>query len=364
MHRLTTDCSSVSRDRVDDEPGPGGAVEGGDQPGRAWSAVIFASRDTPREVQLTLQAAVRAACRPTVIDVICNGNRPLANELRAPLQACAEQSPQHAFRVWYLPIADKANAWNHYLLSIWAGSETGFFLDGYCRVNEAGMDSLSAGLDAAPDALATTSLPSVGRSADRWRAGILAEGGLAGGFFALRGSAIEEMRRRRVRLPLGLYGYDGLVGAMLAFGLDPSTHEWDLKRRVQPQDGATWETTERHWWRPGDLKGHWDRRIRAALRTMVGLATRDFMATRKQLPEYLPRTTRDFVLNWVAANRLDFLRLLVTNPACLLAWRRLRVPQDWSLADVGPELVASFGTVDAEATSWPAGTPGISGAAS
>jgi hypothetical protein len=321
---------------------------------------IFASREKVQDVVQTVRAAFQAAVVPTVIDVLVNGNDRLGRQLQQQLVLHVSRSDRVQVRVWLLGVGDKANAWNHYVHEIWPQTDCAFFLDGHCRPNADGFRALADGLSHAPQALAGSAVPMVGRTAGPWRDHLLTKGGMVGGFLALKGSTMQALRERRFYLPLGLYGFDGLLGAMFAFGMNPMQNSWQLQERIHVCAGAHWTTTPKKWWHMTDLLQQFSRMQRIALRVLVSGATRDFFELRRQLPETLPRTTQAFVLNWAERAPAAVREFIEGRPLCWWALQRLRLgPQDWSAAAQSASLV--FGTSATPVRRRPAATPWMAG---
>lgn len=305
-----------------------------------WAVAVLASREHPGELLDTVQALHVASIKPTVIDVLVNGNRQLATFVCTSLHGLGDRDPGVQTRVWFFALGDKANTWNQYVHGVWPGGALTFFVDGYARVAANALELLERTLSSYESALAATGIPSLGRSAPRLRRMALQEGYLHGNLFVLRRTVMDELRIRGIRLPLGLYGYDGLIGAMLAFGLDPSQHEWNMAQRVAVSLEATWTHDEKKWWRVADVKAHIHRIRKQALRQLVVSAVRDFFAVQKRLPEQLPRTLAELVIAW-ANQRPDELRtLLVRSPLSGSALAELKKLRDWSAADRPPELLS------------------------
>lgn len=307
-----------------------------------WSVAVLASREQPAELLNTVHALQVASTRPTVIDVLVNGNRQLASALSAALRGAGEPEQGAQTRVWFLPLGDKANTWNQYVHSVWPGGALTFFVDGYARVAPHALVLLERSLTDSGSALAATGIPSSGRSAARLKRLALREGYLHGNLFALRLTVMEELRARGIRLPLGLYGYDGLIGAMLAFGLDPSRHEWDLMQRIVVSPEVTWTHDEKKWWRIADLKAQILRIRKQALRHLVVRAVRNFLAIQRRPPEQLPRTMAELVIAWAIQRPDELRRLLLRSPLSGSALKELQKARDWSAADRPPELVSAW----------------------
>jgi len=308
----------------------------------AWAVAILASRESPAELHATMASVLAALQAPATVDVLVNGNRELAQALaqrvsHAPLAAGVSAR----VRVWFLRLGDKAGTWNRYVHAIWPGATSTFFVDGYVRVAPDALARQHATLAGDAGLFATTGMPASGRNARQLRAQARDEGYLHGNLFAVPRPVMEALRQRDIRLPLGLYGYDGLIGAMLAFGLDPSRHEWDMKRRIRVLEDVRWTHDERQWWNLGEVRAHWQRIRKQALRRLVVEAVKDFLAVQRRLPEHMPATLAELVLDWAGRHPATVRALNRRSPLTRGALTTLHQPRDWSLADQPPELMAT-----------------------
>ena len=168
------------------------------------------------------------------------------------------------------------------------------------------------------------------------------EGGLHGNLFALRGQTMHALRERRFRLPIGVYRTDGILGAALAFGLDPQRHDWDPKRRIALAPEAGWEVEAKHWWRWSDARAQWRRLERQAQGTLENRAVSDWLATRRRPPQELPGTVDALVSRWAEEDPLGLTRALDESRRNRLAWERLQAPRDWSAAELPPTLLVEL----------------------
>lgn len=316
-------------------------LSGDNSSGLPWCVAVIASREKPKELLATIESILSSAHKLTNIDVLVNGNSTLASDISKLIAERIFTDNVSSIRVWSLSLGDKANTWNQYLHRIWPGNGIAFFVDGYCRISPNAFRLLEEGMESSPNVLAATSVPTTGRSSAQWREAVLTQGGLVGGLFAFKKSVMLELRERNFNLPLGLYGYDATLGAVIAFGLDPSKNQWNLKERIFAHPEVTWVTNQKKWWRPSDIKSHFNRTVKAALRVLVGQAVRDIFEIRKLVPEQLPRTTEELVLNWAENNPFDLRKTLRRSPLTRLALKNLRNPKDWSLAENIPILVYS-----------------------
>lgn len=299
---------------------------------------IIASREDVTTLKNCIDAVIRA-CKgqPAVVDVLVNGNPPLAEALAKTPIACFEGCQ---VRVWRIVQGDKAHAWNEYVHRIWPGHGNAVFIDGYVEVSENALDALENALAASSQAWAATGVPTSGRSAARAREVMLREGGFQGNLHAIRAHAMHALRARGIRLPLGLYRTDSLISAFLILGLDPAVNWWD-RQRIAVEPGAVWSVRElgRITWH--SLVSQWKRMLRQAQGHLENRATREHLTIRRLAPELLPATARELVNTWIAEQGPQARRLFLQRPLCAYAAWRLRPGRDWSAAALAPVLVAN-----------------------
>lgn len=323
-----------------DETGAETMLAGAMSNRRAWALAVFAARETPADLFMTIEAAMASGARSerTVIDVLVNGNP----ELAAATAAYARSLPPTSaagplLRIWSIALGDKSHAWNQYLHEIWPGSALAFFIDGYVRLRPDALERLARSvLAAAPQALGGSGVPSVGRAAAAIRKAMTTEGGIHGNYCCVTRETLLELRRRQFRFPIGLYRADALLGAMLAFRLDPALHKWDLRNAIRVEPAATWATEPKRWWRLADIRATLRRRDRQAQGELENLAIIDHMSVRKQRPEDLPRTAMQLVLDW-AERCPDAARMACAKDQRVArAFEQFRKSRDWSAAQHAP----------------------------
>lgn len=304
-----------------------------------WSVAIFAAREKAAELRTTIEAVVQAARKPMVIDVLINGNPQLAAEVSQWPKNVINLSSDTVLRVWSILLGGKAHAWNQYIHFVWPGSDVAFFIDGYVRVEKNSMQYLSSEMAKSPVAIAGTGVPGSGRTAAQLRERTVNEGALHGNFFALKSKVMLSFREKGFRLPLGLYGFDTLLGGVLGFGLDPAKNKWSPKEFILANPEVTWFHAEKKWWRYSDVITQFNRISNNSLRILVRKATQNFLERRKLPPELLPPTVKDFVLNWIKECPREAKLTLLASPLSWLALRKLRRHKDWSAADIPPKLI-------------------------
>lgn len=253
-----------------------------------------------------------------------------------PYQSLGSRS---VIRVWSIKLGDKAHAWNQYVHLVAPNAKLYFFVDGYVRMKLDALQLLDDGLVARAEALGATGVPTTGRTATVSRQRMLIEGGIQGNLFALKTQSMHALRQAHFNLPLGIYRTDATLGAVLAFGLDPSRNKWDLKGRVFVHPQATWTTSEKKWWRYAELNSQFKRMLRQSQGVLENEAVKDFLAVQRRAPRELPRTASELVLDWAKNHPDEVSALLWKTPLTRFALKKFLEPRDWTSADILPELI-------------------------
>lgn len=182
----------------------------------SWSIAVFAHNEAGR-IEAALGSIAKAAGgRDVEVFVLVNG---CTDSTVDRVRASAAIVPN----LWLVEIdlADKANAWNAYVHDVVPPErakeiETYFFMDGDVTLEPGALSLLASALSEVPSANAAGGMPATGRDRDAWRQRMITNGTLAGNFYALRGSFVQRLRERHVRMPVGLIGEDFLVSWLVA----------------------------------------------------------------------------------------------------------------------------------------------------
>lgn len=307
-----------------------------------WIVVVFACRESLASLKATLDAARQAAVHCMHIHILVNGNPKLATNLTAALRSQASLNPPSPaapnLTVWSIPLGDKANAWNQYIHHISADESVAFFVDGYARLNSDAIQLLGTAVEANALAIGGTGVPTTGRSAKALRQNLIDNTGYHGSFCCLKGSTVRQMRAQNIRLPVGLYRTDGLMGAILCYALDPGCNVWD-DHRIHVQPDASWQTDRLRWWRFNDVQIHLKRYVRQARGRLEVAAFSDHLAKQRHSPATLPDTARELVLNWVAQYPVEARTLVRCSPLVRQALQALRVNSEMKLSLCQPALI-------------------------
>lgn len=201
----------------------------------AWSVCIFAHNEE-RLLPHCLGAFSQAAeGGDYVAHIIENGSSDATAPVARTLAAADPRIKAHE-----LALADKSNAWNHYVHNIAGDADMHVFLDGDVRPAAGAFSALARAFKDRPECYAAAALPASGRSRRRWATRLYTRNYLSGNLYALRGETIDLIRSRNIRLPVGAVGEDGIITYLmltdLAGGRDDSHSE-----RIAVADGAFFE---------------------------------------------------------------------------------------------------------------------------
>ena len=163
-----------------------------------------------------------------------------------------------------IELGDKSNAWNVFVHDVAPDSDVYFFVDGNVQPSRNSLRALYRGLMDHHDAHATSALPASGRNMRQWRNRILTNHGMPGGLYALRGAFVRRLREVPIRLPTGLIGDDAILAALIKWNLDP--RQESVQDRIVPCANADFSFRSFSWFRAGDWRLYYRRRIRNSIR--------------------------------------------------------------------------------------------------
>lgn len=234
--------------------------------------------------------SLEAAPAEAAIHVVVNGS---SDRTGGIARREAERRPNLFVHIY--EEGGKARSWNRFLFdTLPAFSPVHVFVDGDAEVVPGSIEALAAALAADAHANAASGMPLNGRNAAAYRRAMIAERGLFGDLYALRGSFLARMKARGLRLPTDLVGDDSLVGALAKTDLG-SEAEWDETRVVPcPEAGFLCE--------PAALRL---RSLTLQYRRMVSYSVRHFQnrivseIMRERGPDGLPERLADLYAAWL-----------------------------------------------------------------
>jgi glycosyltransferase involved in cell wall biosynthesis len=213
---------------------------------------------------------------------------------------------------------DKANAWNHYVHAVAPDeAQVHVFTDGDMTITKGSIAGFLRCFAAHPDANGMAGLPATGRSRQALHDQLVNRREMAGNLYALRGTCVAAFRRRGVRLPIGLFGEDGLVTTLVKWDLDTRGPCHD--ERVGACKAATFAYPPLSPWNPSHVAIYRKRKMRYAVRQQQAnmLYPLLFESGVEAMPEHVIDLYRarvqtlalewngvDTVFDWVALRRI------------------------------------------------------------
>ncbi|HEY8908423.1 MAG TPA: hypothetical protein VIM63_20595, partial [Rhodoferax sp.] len=162
--------------------------------------------------------------------------------------------------------------------------------------------------------------------------------GYHGNFCCIKGETIHQMRDTQIRLPLGLYRTDSLMGAILCYALDPGNHIWeDYRIHVHPT--ASWQIDPAKWWRVRDLRAYLKRYFRQVRGRIENAAFAEHLANRRRSPAKLPATAQEMVSEWVQRCPSDYRHLARSHWLMNRVTRSIRETASVPATILAPQLV-------------------------
>lgn len=255
-----------------------------------WSVAVFVHNEE-RSVARCIEC-ILGECKemPVAINIVVNGSTD------GTLAIAQDYARRHAgiVSVHVIQHADKQNAWNQYVHDLRIDADVHFFVDGYAYVSPGSFRALAAALHSGANAAAA--IPASGRS----RAHIVEEmrqgGQLHGSLHALPRRFVERIRALKIRMPLGMYRGDGLLGAMALFDLDPRRNRYDRSRIVLVEN-ASWTFSELKPWRWRDIRRQARRYMRQRCGRYEHLAIRHLVRSSgfEALPPHIDTLLAEYV---------------------------------------------------------------------
>lgn len=289
-----------------------------------WSVSVYA-----RNERLNLASCLRAIADARVgngthITIILNGSSDssdiIAHTLARHLQLSAE--------IYDIRYGDKSNAINQFLYNLRPEAETYFFIDGHATITRPALIELERGLSEADAAVAVPES----------RADTNADGGLQGSLFALKRSLVERIVGAGLKLPVGLYCGDRLIGSFVSNDLDPGDPTAEPRRSIRVVPAATWTVAPPSPWRRRDLSRQWRHRICQARGRLENEAIKEIIYRDgyQGLPDHADRMIAEWIDKSPKTRRPNPIR----DPFAALAVRQIKrasFPRD---EDMVPHLLA------------------------
>jgi len=241
-----------------------------------------------------------------------------------------------AGRIYSIAHADKSNAINHSFYTLRQPARLHVFIDAYAIIAPDSFQGFATMLSSHQEAVAATGVAGNGRTMQAATEETLKQGGrLHGQLHAFRPSFLDRLTAAGLRLPIGLYRGDGLLGSMACHDLDALRNPWE-NHRIKGTVEAVYRIPRLSPFRPGDIARQFRRKIRQ-MRGLMENAALSAIIYREGFGA-LPATADEMIARWlagggsVAVSRSE-------RPFMNLALRGVRRADIPPSADLEPRLV-------------------------
>lgn len=222
-----------------------------------WNVAVYCLNEDKR-LRSCLESVLTALDgRSALVTVILNGSRDGSAEIAKSFATAG-----HPVQLFRITAGDKANAINQFNYHLRSPARIYGGVDGYAHVAPASFRAMEERLAVDPNAVAATGVCMNGRTMRLATEATLTVGGqLHGQLHSLRRDFIDRMVAGGIKLPVGTYWGDGLLGSMAAHNLDALGKPWD-NRRIAGVAAATYEIPPLSVFKFRDLKQQFRRKVR------------------------------------------------------------------------------------------------------
>ena len=260
-----------------------------------WNVAVYCANEAVRLQGCLDNIFAALVGRRALVTVILNGSCDGSLDI-----ACAAARAGKPVEVFQIAATDKSNAINQFYHVLRSPARAYAGVDGYVFIGPDSFRAMEQRLVTDPHALAVTGVATTGRTMRLATEATLTEGGrLHGQLHALRPAFLDRMVARGIRLPVGLYRGDGLLGSMAAHDLDPMVSPWD-NTRVPGVADATYAIQVLSPFRLRDLQRQFRRKVRQMRGTIENAAIKSVIY--KTGYEGLPGNADDMILAYLAAH--------------------------------------------------------------
>lgn len=259
-------------------------------------AAVFGQNEGSRIAACLTSLSAALGSRRALITVILNGStdgsaavvRAVTPTLAHPVQLCS------------IVHGDKSNAINQFWYDLRVPAVLYLCVDAYSLINPGAVDAFLAQMAACPGANAASALAASGRYSIGQNAATLEPGGvLRGQCYGLRPAFLDRLTAAGLRLPLGIYWGDGLIGSLACHDLDPVGQPWDSSKVVGVA-GAQFTLPSLSMMRPNDIVRQFRRKVRQMRGRLQNAAIKRVVYASGYAG--LPGHADDMVLAFIAAD--------------------------------------------------------------
>ena len=223
-----------------------------------FEVAIFGQNERGRIAECLTSIAAAAAGRRTRITVIINGSHDgSAGQARATGLTLGLP-----ITVYTIPFGDKANAINTFWYDLRGDAEHYVFVDAYVTISPESLAGIARTHETRPDVNVTTGIAINGRTEAKSARVTLEQGGtIHGQLYAMPRGFLDRITALGIRLPVGLYRGDSIIGTMACHDLDPPSHPWTNAHLLGVAE-ATYAIDTLSIFRPADIRRQFRRKIR------------------------------------------------------------------------------------------------------
>jgi hypothetical protein len=301
-----------------------------------WNVAVFCRNERWSIVRCIDSIADATHERRTLITLIVNGSGDDSATLA--LEAAARRNIPIV--VYIIEHGDKSNAINRFLYGLREPAHHYFFIDAYVKIGPNALAAMEACLMTRPDVVAATGVAVNGRTMQQATGPTLTEGHrMHGQLHALRPEFIDRLVARKLRLPIGLYRGDGLIGSMVLHDLDALHNKW-VPSRIASDPEATYAIPMLSPFRLRDLQRQFQRNIRQMRGRLENLAIRSIVYVHNY--EGLPEYADDMIATFLTEHGRQDINFL-DRPFQALALRQIRAARRPDLGQLEPVLMRRLG---------------------
>jgi hypothetical protein len=258
-----------------------------------WNVAVYCANEERRLGGCLERVIAALTGRRALITVMLNGSRDCSLDVAREVAA---GGPIEIFRI---EAGDKANAINQFMHRLRSPARFYGAVDGYAYIAATSFRAMEERLDTDARAMAVTGVCTNGRTMKLATETTLSVGGtLHGQLHAFRREFLDRMVARGIKLPIGIYWGDGLLGSMAAHNLDALSEAWD-NGRVVGIAAATYEIPTLSPLRLTDVQRHLRRKVRQMRGLIEVAAIRDLIYRRGY--EGLPDDAAEMVEDYLTA---------------------------------------------------------------
>lgn len=221
-----------------------------------WHVAIYVANEAERLAASIASVVAELAGTNYRITVLLNGSHDGSVAIAV---AAAKRFP--GIEVYSIRYADKSNSINQFYHHLRAQARLYASVDGYVVVRPGAFAALAAHMAAHPHASTVSGFAVNGRTLPRPDTIRPRAGRVMGGMHVLRPRFLDGIVARQLRLPVGLYRGDGLIGSLAAHDLDALGTKWD-DQRILSEPTALVEVQRLSLFRPSHLLRQFRRRLR------------------------------------------------------------------------------------------------------